>query len=264
MALWVPKPLLIGLIQACTPDLDGVWSWSAGADDASTRPGRATTGDAAMCSPQCRCSTNRQRTSAYHARAGQAGEPAAASVVGGIPLMQSGSGQPSGKAADAVGGTPLMQSGVVQLMSVVIAGCVPLKHFGSVHSLSDARAGGVPPVHLGSGQLSEASAGGTGVWQSGEPVHTLAAGGGPPLQSGEPLHALAGTADRAYGPAVTASMTAASPTSLRISTVVMIWSRFENPSVRPRSSGGGKRRVSFSPGRQGSAPRALQSASSLR
>jgi hypothetical protein len=73
MALWVPdqawlalpapvlrRRLLIGLIQACTPDLDGVWSWSAGADDASTRAGRATTGDAAMRSPQCRCSINRQ------------------------------------------------------------------------------------------------------------------------------------------------------------------------------------------------------------
>ena len=80
LAAALRRRLLIGLIQACTPDLDGVWSWSAGADDASTRPGRATTGDAAMRSPQCRCSTNRQRTSAYHARAGggpplQSGEP---------------------------------------------------------------------------------------------------------------------------------------------------------------------------------------------
>jgi hypothetical protein len=50
----------------------------------------------------------------------------------------------------------------------------------------------------------------------------LAAGGGPPLQRGEPLHALAGAAVRAYAPAVTASMTAASPTSLRIRIFIMI------------------------------------------
>jgi hypothetical protein len=103
-----------------------------------------------MRSPQCRCSTNRQRTSAYHARAGQAGEPAATSVVGGMPLMRSGSGQPSGKAANAVGGTPLMQPGVVQLMSVVIAGCVPLKHFGvgafAERFLGRRRAAGAPRI----------------------------------------------------------------------------------------------------------------------
>ncbi len=45
------RRLLISLIQACSPDPDGVWSGQAGADDASTRPGSATTGGAAMRTP---------------------------------------------------------------------------------------------------------------------------------------------------------------------------------------------------------------------
>ena len=51
------RRLLISLIQALrypTPNESG--PGPPGADDASTRPGSATTGDAAMRSPKCRCS----------------------------------------------------------------------------------------------------------------------------------------------------------------------------------------------------------------
>jgi SRSO17 transposase len=50
------RRLLISLIQRYAPDPEAVWSWSRwpGAGDASTRPGRATTGDAATSSPECR------------------------------------------------------------------------------------------------------------------------------------------------------------------------------------------------------------------
>ena len=55
------RRLLISLVQALrTRPRTTSGPGPAGADDASTRPGCATTGDAATHSPKCRCSIKRQ------------------------------------------------------------------------------------------------------------------------------------------------------------------------------------------------------------
>ena len=120
--------------------------------------------------------------------------PASAALTGGMPLMQSGSGQLVRIAL--TGGTPVRHFGSGQLVRVARTGGMPPRHFGLVQSVRVALTGGVPLMHFGSVQWVRIARTGCVPLMHFGSVHSADtwAGGGPPPQCREPVQALVGAA----------------------------------------------------------------------